>query len=149
MRGSFRGLQLRCSVQIEAQLRNGFRPDLPDPIPKGFLPEYVALMQRCWHQDASQRPSSQDVHAALLAMDYSAQVNVSIELYPNDYCISPSATLHSILQAAMPEPSHQLLLARIVAAVRDVFSQAPSLVEQSRTHSLFALEAQCVCVRIL
>ena len=36
------------SVHIEARLRNGFRPDLPDPIPKGFLPEYVALMQRCW-----------------------------------------------------------------------------------------------------
>jgi serine/threonine protein kinase len=137
------------SVQIEAQLRNGFRPDLPDPIPKGFLPEYVALMQRCWHQDASQRPSSQDVHTALLAMDYTAQVNGPIELYPKDYCISPSVTLQSILQTAMPEPSHQLLLARIVAAVRDVFSQAPSFVEQSRTHGLSALEAQCVCAYTL
>ena len=89
------------------------------------------------------------MHAALIAMDYTAQINGPIELYPKDYVISPSATLQSILQTAMPELSHQLLLASIVAAVRDVFSQAPGFVEQSHTYSLSALEAQCVCAYTL
>jgi serine/threonine protein kinase len=120
------------NVQIEAQLKNGLRPQLPDSIPEGFPPEYIALMQRCWHQDASQRPSSHELQAALVGMDVSAQVNGPIELYPHGYVISSSATLQSVLESAMPVAANQPLILRIVAAVRDVFSHAPNIVDHSR-----------------
>jgi serine/threonine protein kinase len=133
-------------VQIEAQLKNGLRPQVPDLIPSGFPAEYVQLMQNCWHQDASQRPSSQEIQAALIAMDASAQVNGPIELYPPGYALSSSETLQSILESAMPEPCHQLLISRIVPAVVGIFSQAPDCVQQSRAYGLCELEAQCICL---
>jgi tetratricopeptide (TPR) repeat protein len=36
--------------QMIARLRNHQRPPVPDPLPSGFSPEYVALMMLCWHQ---------------------------------------------------------------------------------------------------
>ncbi len=131
-------------VQIEAQLKNGMRPELPDDIPNGFPSEYVDLMKRCWHQDASQRPSSQELQAFLIAMDVSAQVNGPIELYPPHHMISSSATLHSILQTAMPDPAQQLLITNIVAVVHS-FSQTPNFVDHCRLHHLSELEAHCLC----
>jgi serine/threonine protein kinase len=135
--------------QIQAQLRNGLRPQLPDVIPSGFSSEYVALMHRCWHQDPLQRPSSQQLHVALLSLDVTAQVNAPIELYPQDYVPSSSATLKSILLTAMPEPLFQPLITRLVTAVEDVFSRAPDFIQHSHLHGLSVLEAHCLCAYTL
>jgi serine/threonine protein kinase len=142
----FEGLN---QVQIEAQLKNGLRPQLPDVIPNGFPPKYVELMMSCWNQNASQRPSSQQLQDSLIAMDVSAQVNGPIELYPKDYAVASSVTLHSILQTAMPDPMSQPLITRIATAVRDVFSQAPNFIDRSRAYDLSDLEAHCLCAYTL
>jgi serine/threonine protein kinase len=142
----FEGLN---QVQIESQLKNGLRPQLPGDIPHGFPPQYVELMMNCWHQDASQRPSSQQLQASLIAMDVSAQVNGPIELYPQDYTIASSATLQSILQNAIPDVLSQPLIARIVTAVRDIFSQAPDFIDHSRAYDLSDVEAHCLCTYTL
>jgi serine/threonine protein kinase len=142
----FEGLN---EVQIKAQLTNGLRPQLPDVIPYGFSQKYVELMMSCWHQDPSQRPSSQQLQASLIAMDVSAQVNGPIELYPKGHAVASSATLHSILQTAMPDPLSQPLISRIVTAVRDVFSQAPNFIDRSRAYNLSELEAHCLCTYTL
>jgi hypothetical protein len=89
------------------------------------------------------------LQAALVAMDTSAHVNGPIELYPPGHVLPSSATLHSILQTAMPEPCHQPLITCIVDAVRDVFSQASNFIDHSRAHGLSKLEAHRLCVYTL
>ena len=139
---------------IDAQVTRGVRPPIPSPLPEGFTPAYVHMMQRCWHQDPLQRPSAKDVHSLLLRIDPTARPSVPLQLFHPLQTLTP-ASLHHCILAAMQAQAGQpnahlapLLTAMVHFAVAFVSSSA-NVQQLLQRHQITHIEAQAVCVYTL
>ncbi len=96
------------------------------------------------HQDPSQRPSAREAMEALIAIDASAHINGPLRLYPTDLTVPAHSNLMSVLAAAIPDISMQLLLQKIAQRVTSHASGA-FFTNEMKTYGLTLLEACCIC----
>jgi len=131
-------------IQVRGLLERGERPEIPQPLPEGFPPEFAALIRSCWHQSPAARPSAQQALAALISMDPRSHINGRVQLYALGHSVPPQSTLLSLLAAALPHAAAQPMLQQICRYVADVLAPGAQFVDGARRHGLSALEAHCI-----
>ena len=131
-------------TQVRGLLEQGERPEIPQPLPEGFPPEFVSLIRSCWDQSPGARPTAQQALAALISMDPKSHINGPVQLYPLGHSVPPHSTLLSLLTTAMPDAAALPLLQQICSLVVDVLALRPQFVVGASKHGLSALEAHCI-----
>ncbi len=144
---------------IRAKVLDKKRPEIPDPLPIGFPPEYIDLMKRCWHQvrmilllqqksysfflqEPSCRPTAETVLKELNEMSHRARLNEPLKLYPDGHVLPQSSDISSILLKAMSNASSQHVVDSVVSVIRDL---EPKFVAEMGKYGLTQLEAHCIC----
>ena len=132
---------------IGDQVLRGKRPPVPSPLPEGFHPGYVELMQQCLAAEPQQRPTAKEAHRILLQWDVSARPSVCLSLF-DPSTVAPVSLLQCILAAmqALPgQPNANLasVLASMVNAAAH-FISFPKVQQLMQQHRLTAMEAQTV-----
>jgi serine/threonine protein kinase len=131
-------------VQLIAALNQQHRPPLDD-LPANIDPALISLMQSCWAEDPSQRPTSSQLWKRMAALDLNnPDNNTALALYPDNF--APLChTLEDCLRCAMGDFPHQVL----DALLRDmpcIDRQYRSAAAQSvvRAYCLSEVEAKCI-----
>jgi serine/threonine protein kinase len=131
-------------TQVRGLLEQGKRPEIPQPLPEGFPPEFVSLICSCWDQSPELRPTAQQALAALISMDPKSHINGPVQLYPLGYSVPPHSTLLSLLTIAMPDAAALSLLQQICSHVTDKLALHQRFVDGASKYGLSALEAYCI-----
>ena len=109
-------------------------------------------MQECWSDDPSQRPTAEQAHRRLLAMDPSSRpVRGPLTLWDPSRAAAPASLLHCILAAMQAQPGQpnahlaRVITANVADAARTVSGSAQVQLLM-RQHGLTEMEAQTVSV---
>jgi hypothetical protein len=137
---------------IDVLVLRGVRPAIPSPLPEGFPADYFQLMQECWSENPSQRPTAEQVHSRLLKMDPSARaVQGPLTLWHPDRTHAPASLLQSILAAMQAEPGQSNVhlataIAAMVAEAAQIVSGSPKVQQLMRQYRITEMEAQALSV---
>ena len=62
-------LSLDVVVKVQKRFTPPFRPDVPKESEGGCDQRYLQLMQSCWHNEPSERPTFSEIKGQLRAMN--------------------------------------------------------------------------------
>ncbi len=132
--------------QLIAEYNKQGRPAIDD-IPEKINPDIVALMQSCWAEDPTQRPTAEDLWRRVSELDMNNPESNQPLIAFQDSWLSQPCSFEDCLQKSLPQSTYQLLLGdfpRIDAKYREAPVQ-----EVVQNHHLSELEAKCIIVYTL
>ena len=132
--------------QMVAKFTKKERPAL-SAVPDSVDPEVVALMQACWAEDPSQRPTAEELWKRMSVLDVNnPEFNQPLVAYRDSWLIYP-CSFEDCLQKALPQSTYQRLLLDLPRIEAKYRTEQVKQVAQSCEIS--EVEAKCIIVYTL
>jgi serine/threonine protein kinase len=130
-------------------VKEGLRPDVPDPHTSQFPPAFFDVMQLCWHQDPALRPTAEAAHQFLISIDPSARPSAPLVLYPMGHP-APRGSVLDYIRAAMPASSAvNDMLSKMMSRADSMFKSDVEVQSLCAKYSIFLAEAHSIMVCFL
>jgi serine/threonine protein kinase len=140
----FKGVN--ASLLRDLILKEGLRPEVPDPQTSEFPPAFFDLMQQCWHPDPVMRPTAEAAHRFLISIDPLARPSAPLVLYPVGHP-SPRGSVLDCLRAAMPTSSDiESMLSQMMDMADHMFKSNVEVQSLCAGYSILLAEAHSIMV---
>jgi serine/threonine protein kinase len=127
-------------------VKEGLRPEVPDPQTSQFPPAFFDVMQLCWHTDPALRPAADVVHKILISIDPSARPSAPLVLYAVGHA-APRGSVLECLRAAMPTSSEvESMLTQMMDRADYMFKSDVEVQSLCADYSILLAEAHSIMV---